>query len=162
MRPFINLQSLVKMKKLRYILIALPALLLLPLALTSCEMETSDNGKLDGFWHLERVDTLATGGTCDLSEQLLFWSVQAKLLGVSDRNYRLQSAFFRFEHANGTLRLYEPREDERMEGDPDITDTSLLAPFGINSLDETFSVERLTGSEMVLKTNALRLVFKRF
>ena len=24
----------------------------------SCEIETSDNGDLDGFWHLERVDTI--------------------------------------------------------------------------------------------------------
>ena len=32
--------------------------------LSSCEIETSQNGDLDGFWHLEQVDTLATGGTC--------------------------------------------------------------------------------------------------
>ena len=96
------------MKKLRYIFVVLPAFLLLSLAFTSCELETSDNGKLDGFWHLERVDTLATGKSCDLSGQLLFWSVQMKLLNVSDKNYKLRSAFFRFEHANGTLRLYEP------------------------------------------------------
>ena len=140
----------------------LPALLMLSLVLNSCELETSDNGKLDGFWHLERVDTLATGRSCDLSGQLLFWSVQMRLLGVSDKNYKLESVFFHFEHANGTLRIYDPHEDERMEGDPAIDDASVLAPYGINSLDETFNVERLTGSGMVLTTDELRLVFKRF
>lgn len=29
--------------------------------LNSCEVDSSDNGDLDGFWHLESVDTLATG-----------------------------------------------------------------------------------------------------
>lgn len=150
------------MKKLRYVFVVLPAFLLLPLAFTSCELETSDNGKLDGLWHLERVDTLATGKSCDLSGQLLFWAVQMKLLNVNDRNYKLSSAFFRFEHSNGTLRLYEPYWDDRMNGDPAIDDPSLIAPYGINSLDERYGVERLTGSEMVLRTEKLRLVFKRF
>jgi len=27
-------------------------------AMMSCEIETSGNGDLDGFWHLVRVDTL--------------------------------------------------------------------------------------------------------
>ena len=29
----------------------------LALVMSSCEMETTDNGDLDGFWHLESVDT---------------------------------------------------------------------------------------------------------
>ena len=33
----------------------------------SCEIETSHNGDLDGFWHLTGVDTLATGGKRDLA-----------------------------------------------------------------------------------------------
>ena len=27
-------------------------------AFSSCELESSDNGKLDGFWHLESIDSL--------------------------------------------------------------------------------------------------------
>ena len=46
------------------------------MSLTSCEIETSDNGKLDGFWHLERVDTLATGKSVDYTNKLVFWGVQ--------------------------------------------------------------------------------------
>jgi hypothetical protein len=53
-------------------------------ALASCEIETSDNGDFDGFWHLERVDTLATGGTLDLSKKRVFWGVQYKLISVYD------------------------------------------------------------------------------
>ena len=33
---------------------------------SACTLETSDNGDLDGYWHLEQVDTLATGGKLNL------------------------------------------------------------------------------------------------
>ena len=49
-------------------------------AIPSCTIETSDNGKLDGFWHLVEIDTLQTGGQKDLSNEKLFWGVEAKLL----------------------------------------------------------------------------------
>ena len=55
-------------------------------SLSACEIETHDNGKLDGFWHLEKVDTIATGGVCDMSQQKVFWSVQAMIIEVSDRS----------------------------------------------------------------------------
>ena len=45
-------------------------ILLLPAA---CDIESTDNGNLDGFWHLEQVDTLATGGSLNLKEQKIFW-----------------------------------------------------------------------------------------
>ena len=34
---------------------------MLSLTLGGCSIEMSDNGELDGYWHLERVDTLSTG-----------------------------------------------------------------------------------------------------
>ena len=55
------------MKKLFYFFITL-----LPL-LTSCELETSDNGDFDGFWHLVSVDTLANAQHQDLSQKRIFW-----------------------------------------------------------------------------------------
>ena len=54
--------------------------------LMSCDLETSDNGKLDGFWHLEKVDTIATGGVCDMSKEFVFWSVQSMFVEVSERS----------------------------------------------------------------------------
>ncbi len=58
---------------------SLLATLATTLLLASCNVETSDNGPLDGFWHLERVDTLATGGTTDYSSGYVFWGVQKDL-----------------------------------------------------------------------------------
>lgn len=65
-------------------LAAIAAILTTALTLASCELETSDNGKFDGFWHLERVDTLATGGSLNLQQKRIFWGVQAKLISARD------------------------------------------------------------------------------
>ena len=43
-------------------IIGVLSLAVMMLTLSSCEVETSQNGDLDGFWHLEEVGTLATGG----------------------------------------------------------------------------------------------------
>lgn len=53
------------------------------LVVNSCTIETSDNGDFDGFWHLERVDTLATGNYLDLSKERVFWGVQHKLISCA-------------------------------------------------------------------------------
>ena len=57
-------------------LAAIAAILTTALTLASCELETSDNGKFDGFWHLERVDTLATGGS--LNRDMEVWAAVRK------------------------------------------------------------------------------------
>jgi hypothetical protein len=54
-------------------IIGVLSLAVMMLTLSSCEVETSQNGDLDGFWHLEQVDTLATGGTCNFADKRVFW-----------------------------------------------------------------------------------------
>lgn len=131
--------------------------------LYSCKLETSDNGKLDGFWKLTRVDTLATGGVLDLTESGIFWSVQMNLLSVKDKYQDdAREILFRFEHKNGTLKLYEPYEGYQYTGDKAVEDVQKLAPFGINQLTETFNVETLNGEHLYLSTSTLRLSFTRF
>lgn len=127
----------------------------------SCEIETSDNGDLDGFWHLERVDTIRTGGRVDLKDEYVFWAVQKDLLNACDRHGDRGDFLFRFEHKGKSLRLYDPHVNDRMNGDPAVDDAGMLRPFGVNALDETFGVERLTGSKMVLSTEELRLSFTK-
>lgn len=131
--------------------------------LYSCKLETSDNGKLDGFWKLTRVDTLATAGVLDLTESGIFWSVQMNLLSVKDK-YKddAREILFRFEHKNGTLKLYEPYEGYQYTGDKAVEDVKKLEPFGINQLTETFNVETLNGEHLYLSTSKLRLYFTRF
>lgn len=127
----------------------------------SCSfLETDNSGKLGGFWHLERIDTLATGGRKDLSKEKRFWSVQGSILEVSRREIGiLQPFIFRYEHNGNTLSLSDARSNDREKGDPAVENVEPLRQYGINELHETFNVEALDRSKMQLKSNTLRLFF---
>lgn len=65
------------MKRIVYIL-SIVCLLMM----TACDVETSDNGDLDGFWHLQRIESLTNGTTSEsiILNQRVFWSVQSSLV----------------------------------------------------------------------------------
>ena len=88
------------MKKLIYIIISL--------ILTSCELEMTDNGALDGNWQLRQIDTLSTGGTCDMSRSYIYWAVQNDLLQVRDIDNADFRILFRFEKKGDHLTLRNP------------------------------------------------------
>lgn len=134
----------------------------------SCEIETSDNGDFDGFWHLERVDTLATGGTLDLSKKRVFWGVQYKLISVYDIDKEGTFGYYlRFKQTSDQIVTHTPyknnwHQDVENGGDHPIDDPTQLAPYGINNLEEEFVKEKLNGGQMILRSKTLRLKFKRF
>lgn len=137
-------------------------LLLLPLfTLAACSIETDSSGDLGGYWHLESVDTLATGGHADLSGRRLFWAMQGSLLNVTDRDAG-SSYLLRVSHQNDSITLSEPYYDNRSAGDPVLTDATELFPFGVHQLTEHFAIESLHSGSMVLSNRELRLGFKKF
>lgn len=110
--------------------------------LGACQLETSGNGKLDGYWRLERIDTLG-GGVNRMEGQRIFWAFQSRLLQTSDLNGRVQACLLRFRKEKDSLLLSDPYLYNRESGDEPITQLARLVPFGLNSLDERFKVERL-------------------
>lgn len=133
--------------------------------LSSCDLERSDNGELDGYWHLVGVDTLETGGHLDLSQQKIFWAVQAKLIHLSGSS---EEFYLRFRQTDDSVVVNQPYLDNGHQdngtdgGDIPVSDASVLAPYGILHLEEPFQKEKLTGSRMILKSTALRLDFRKF
>ncbi len=132
--------------------------------LASCTIESSNNGDLDGYWHLESIDTIRTGGKCDLSHQQLFWGVQHKLLLLNGGS---TSFFYRFKQTGDSLILLTPyinggHEDVEGGGDTPLTEPSELRQYGIQHLEEHFLKEKLGGSYMVLRTDSFRLNLRRF
>lgn len=131
----------------------------------SCTIETSDNGDLDGFWHLEAVDTLATGGHLDLKDSKVFWAVQMNLMHVQGYDERF---YFRFRQTGDSLVINSPfvdhwHEDNGEEGgDLPVSDVNTFSMYGINALEEPFYKEKLTGSKMILRSATLRLYFTKF
>lgn len=145
----------------RYIAIAVVAVCA-AVTVSSCQLDMSDNGDLDGMWHLVRVDTLATSGSADMGSEKIYWSFQMRLLQLDDKSLENPSILFRFDHSDGMLRLYNPYVYDRENGDYILTDVNVLFPFGINSLDEVFTVESLKSSRMILRTDELRLSFVKY
>lgn len=145
----------------QYLIFSLSAFLVF--SFTSCELETSGNGDLDGFWHLVQVDTLQTGGVNDTSKDLFFWSFQVNLLEFSDRSYQIPIFMARFNHENGQLKVTQPCLYNRDEGNEMVTEENVkdISPYGLNALEETFRVEELSGSRMTLSNGTLRLYFKK-
>ena len=143
-------------KGVRYWVLGVGCLLLC----VGCDFELSGNGDLDGYWHLERIDTLQGGGVRDLSSESLFWGVQFHLLRMTD--LASNDIVYRFSQENGQLILSAPCMFDRKEGDTLVTDLEVLRPFGIQSLDEHFDMVRLNTDQLVLKSAVLQLTFKKY
>lgn len=131
-------------------------------AFTSCELEVDGNGDLDGYWKLTSVDTLQTGGNLDMNGNKIFWAVQKKLLYLRDQQDGHGKLYLRFNHSGDSLLLSNPYINDRDEGDVPLSSIDSLRPFGINALNEKFLVEKLESGKMILKSNTVRLNFKKF
>lgn len=151
---------------------SLLATLATTLMLASCNIETSNNGPLDGFWHLEQVDTLATGGTTDYSSGYVFWGVQKDLIYIKDSSNSSVGAYYlRFNQTQDSLHITKIYLDHGHEDNPnheqggDIPVEAIdrnLRFFGLNALPEHFKKEAINGNRMILSTEKLRLKFKKF
>ena len=140
------------------------SILTLCLLVVSCELETSGNKELDGYWQMDQVDTLSTGGVADTREALVFWGVQGKLLQIrysENGTFLGEGLLFRFNQDDKHLTLFSPVIHHLYETDEPIDDVEILKPFGIFNLEETFDIEELDDKEMVLTNDVLRLHFRR-
>ena len=135
-------------------------------AFSSCELESSDNGKLDGFWHLESIDSLENGKTVDMSKLHVFWGIEYKLIAATQYDNNTERMFFRFEQTSDSLKITQAFINHGHQdngGDIPLTGvTNDLRYYGINNLPEGFAKEALSGSKMILRSKTLRLKFKKF
>ncbi len=153
--------------------------------LGSCTLETSDNGNLDGLWQLRSLDSLALAGadlrtapsrnvvgavlrtapsrnggsSVDMHASGVYWAVQLDLLEARDRHVRV---LFRFNHTGDSLVLSNPYVNLRDSSDIKVNESAMLAPLGINSLEEHFAVKALSSGSMVLESPTLRLHFRKY
>ena len=120
--------------------------------MTACHMESSENGHLDGFWHLVRVDTLSTGGTSDLHQDYFFWAFQFQLLSVRNTQKSPEEYFLRFQRQGDELVLSQPFQYVLQGKDAPVENIDLLRPFGINDQEERFRIVHLSSRRMTLKS----------
>ena len=138
------------MRKLTYIIATA-----LVAGATSCDIEHIDNGKLDGLWKLQAMDSLSNQVTVDMSRYNLSYAIQGNLL-------QLGRVYFRFDHQGDSLILHDPYVNS-FDVSETLTDLSLVTPFGINNIPrEAFYVDELSRSKMVLRSEFLRLHFEKY
>ena len=142
------------MKTMKYLLATA-----LATCLCACEIEHSENGQLDGMWHLVQADTLATGGKAMMGEGSVFWQVQGKLLSARKDPYNY--FLFHFNYQDGVLELKDGFKaadgvDERkLEADEEIEGVGICTPT------DRFNVSHIGKNDMVLESKRLRLAFRR-
>lgn len=128
---------------------------------SSCTLETSDNGNLDGFWHLDAVDTLYNNTAKDYSKEKIYWAFQNKLFQISDAGGNDTTVLFRFNYTGDSLHVYNPYFYIKQGDDEQVQDVTSLKPFGINSLSDNFKVIKLTSNKMILRSTVLYLYFSK-
>lgn len=131
------------------------------LSLTSCELEMSDNGQLDGFWMLRTVETLNDGTVDDVHEQLISWAFQGRLMQARSA-HKLEEVLFSFDHRGDSLHLFHPYFYHREIDDVPVLHAEDLHYVGIRKLNEGYKVLELSGSTMRLQSDQVRLTFKKY
>ena len=149
------------MFKSNILVFLLPVLALL---FSSCSLETdNDAGDLEGMWHLVRIEESVTNTHIDVSNEVIFWSFQAKLLQMEDKTGQINSYLYRFRIDNDQLRLSSPYLFDRENGDRPLTAyESTLGLYGIKSLTPMFRIEKIDRRKMILNDGAVRLYFDKF
>ena len=149
------------MFKSNKLIFLLPVLALL---FSSCSLETdNDAGDLEGMWHLVRIEESATNTHIDVSNEVIFWSFQAKLLQMEDKTGQINSYLYRFRIDNDQLRLSSPYLFDRENGDHPLTAyEATLGRYGIKSLTPVFRIEKIDRRKMILNDGVVRLYFDKF
>lgn len=133
------------------------------MTLTACDIETSDNGDLDGFWLLSTVDTIGTGGRAMVEESVLTWSFQGRILELRQPGKGIaKNIICQFSHEGDSLHITHPYVLDRSKQDVMIDQPELLRPYGIGHTDEHYRVLGLDGGSMTLRNEEIVLKFRKF
>lgn len=138
----------------RSILICI-SIIMAALAVCSCTVESSDNGRLDGAWHLLSINEQ----TPDHPD--LYWNIQGKLLEMNDKTSDFGIFIMRFSRDGNQLTLSNPHIFDRESGDKELEDATALQPFGVDNINEPFQISSLTRSRMTLKSSTKTLEFRK-
>lgn len=128
---------------------------------SSCDNHHSCNGKLDGFWQMTNIECFGNCKKADIYNLPMYWAVQVDLLNIR-QDKATYGLFFRFRQTKDSLIISEPYINNRDSSDIKITEAALLYPYGIYHLKEGFAIESLTNSAMILKSDSVRLVFRKY
>lgn len=124
------------------------------LAMTACDKQPI-NGKLDGMWKLTTIEY--NDGSIEESNGI-YYRIQLHTVMIDDRRSGAGNFIADFSSENGVT-ISRLRDVNNIEAIPN---EEMLKPLGLNSPDTHFTVEKLTGKHMILKSDYARLTFLKF
>jgi hypothetical protein len=135
--------------------------------LAACELETSDCGRIGGYWQLHTIDTLISGTStpirsADMRKHGVTWSFQATMMQVRSIQY-YEYYYLSFEDRGDSLYLFAPYHADRDNGcDVPMTSADTLRHMGIPATQTTYAIRQLNSSTMVLQNDSLLLHFRKY
>ena len=136
-------------------------LLLVVFLFVGCDIEYSDNGDFDGRWHITSMKT-DEGSVEDKSLQAYFWCVDTKLLQLRNTDGKATTMLCRFKMKSDSLFITEVHYHNTGNGDALISDTSLVYPYGLTQIPDTFRIISLSSDDMTLKSKHKTLTFEKY
>ena len=148
------------MKRYTYILIILLAVVLA----ASCE-SYQINGNLDGFWQVSSIEEKETGNISDCDGDI-YYSFQRELVLISYVSPNIPQgqmkenyiAYFSYENDSiymSDFRIYLDREGKQAP-------LSKLTKFGLYDTFNTFRVEKLDKTSLILNSKEARIILRKF
>lgn len=150
------------MKKALYIFTSVIAYFALCMAMISCDIETSDNGNLDGFWQLTQIDSIANNKSVLVKESQIFWAIQTDVMEVRNISAGDTKILFRFNKTGNQLTIHTPYMEKDKDHRELLSDSTVLKPYYIQGLEETYEIDKLNNSNMQLSGSVLRLHFRKY
>jgi hypothetical protein len=131
-------------------------------SVASCQLESPHNDKLDGYWHIEQIDSISKGIHVDKRESRVTWAVQARLLQIRDYDSDVRSIYTcHFVYEDQTLTLTDAYYDDRTIGDTLITDFTQIEPYGVRTIPVSYTIEQLSSERMILSDGTIRIYFRK-
>jgi len=146
------------LRKILYMAVAIASLA----SLASCDIDSSPNGKLDGYWKMASIDSIESGNILNLDNELYFWAFQNKLLQLVDRGHKNATFLLRFEKSGKTLTVTDPYRHKSQLEDVPVEDPSTMKAYGIKHAEEDFTIKKLSNSTLILENEEIRINFKRY
>ncbi len=145
--------------------------LLTPVLISSCS-NMSDNGPIDGMWHLEKIYTRPDGNASgsysvekNCASDRIYWSFQLNLLSIrsaEEHNGKTSESVARFKLTSTTLDLtaiyVHYRDRDSLLTDPNAVD---LSSVGIHGINPSYTIVQLDGNHMRLCSTTDSLVFRK-
>ncbi len=124
------------------------ALILLATTLTGCR-KGSINGDLDGMWQILTIENLADGTTEDIKDSQLYYCLYLHTANLTKRGGVMFTANMTYE-------------GDKLTPDFPTARPGALTEWGIKGTSVTFTIEHLTGSDLVMCSSDHRLTFRKY